>query len=99
MSDRNNQTTYKVKAGSGQKITTSAASAPAAAIGTECSIVRLCASQNCWVSSEGAAAVGGVSSFYLPAGVPEYLGVDEAAVLNVIQDTTAGFLNIVEMSQ
>ena len=61
--------------------------------------VRLCATSDCWVSfgPTPVAAVNGISSILLPAGVPEYFWVNPGELIACIQSATGGFLNIAEM--
>ena len=61
--------------------------------------VRLVATADCWVSfgANPTAAVGGISSILLPAGVPEYFWVLPGEKIAVIQNVGAGSLNIAEL--
>lgn len=63
--------------------------------------VRCVCTAPCWIAFGPApiAAVGGNTSMYLPAGVPEYFWVWPNDRIAVIQDTGGGSLNIVELQQ
>jgi hypothetical protein len=61
--------------------------------------VRLVSTSDCWVSfgASPTAAVAGVASILLPAGVPEYFWVYPGERVAVIQNAAAGSLNVAEM--
>jgi hypothetical protein len=61
--------------------------------------IRLAATSDCWVSfgTNPTAAVAGVASILLPAGVPEYFWVYPGEKVAVIQNSAAGSLNVAEM--
>lgn len=60
--------------------------------------VRLVATSACWVAfgSNPTAAASTSPSIYLPAGTPEYFWVVAGEKIAVIQDSSAGSLNIGE---
>lgn len=63
--------------------------------------VRLVGTVASWVSFGNppiAALRQGPSSMYLPAGLPEYFWVARGEQIAVIQDATAGFLYITELT-
>lgn len=61
--------------------------------------VRLVGTADCWVSfgANPTAAIAGISSILLPAGVPEYFWVYPGEKVAVIQNVGAGSLNIAEL--
>jgi hypothetical protein len=61
--------------------------------------VRLVATSDCWVSFAASPVAGAsaITSILLPAGVPEYFWVYPGERVAVIQNVTAGLLNIAEM--
>ncbi len=62
--------------------------------------IRVVATAGCWIAlgANPTAAVGGATSFYLPANTPEYFWVVPGERLAVIQDTAAGSLNVAELA-
>lgn len=61
--------------------------------------IRLVGTADCWVSfgANPTAAIAGISSILLPAGIPEYFWVYPGEKVAVIQNVGAGSLNIAEM--
>ena len=64
--------------------------------------IRVVATSNCWIAfgaNPTAAAGTGTASILLPAYTPEYFWVVKGEKLAVIQDASAGTLNIAELAQ
>jgi len=64
--------------------------------------IRVVATSNCWISfgTNPTAAVGGTSgSILIPAYTPEYFWVVKGERIAVIQDSSAGTLNVAECQQ
>lgn len=59
---------------------------------TTCSIVRLFATQDCYVRLDGVTATS--SDCFLPAGIVEYFGVAGGTALSVVQSSVGGTLYI-----
>jgi hypothetical protein len=61
--------------------------------------VRIVGTSDSWIAfgANPTAAVGGVGSILLPAGVPEYFWVYPGERVAVIQNAAAGSLNVAEM--
>lgn len=61
--------------------------------------IRVVGTSDSWISfgANPTAAVGGIASILLPAGVPEYFWVYPGERVAVIQNAAAGSLNVAEM--
>jgi hypothetical protein len=85
--------------GVNQTLAIGASSAASAAFAAGAKIVRLVATQNCWIAfgaNPTAAATSGNGS-YVPSGAIEFWRVTPGHKVAVIQDGTAGTLSITEM--
>jgi hypothetical protein len=81
--------------------TNAGSTATANSLGGNTVVVRLMATVDCYVSVGPAASVDATtSSLYLPAFLPEYFRVDQAATWKVaaLGVTGSGTLNVVEMT-
>jgi hypothetical protein len=92
-----NNTFDAIFPGSVQKLTFNGTSAPSTAFGTDVSVVRFFATQNCYLKF-GATPVAAATDMYLPAGVIEYFAVTPGQKVAAIQDSTTGVLHICEGS-
>ena len=89
-----------ISPGASQAITTGAASVQAADFASGVTILRVFATQDCWIAfgTSPTAVVEGSSSMFLPAGIVEYFERKELEKIAVIQASTAGKLYITEGS-
>jgi hypothetical protein len=81
-----------------QCVTVGAASAQSAALGAGTTLVELVASTNSWVAygANPTAQAHTAWSKYLAAGVPYVYGVTPGNKFAVIEDSTGGYLSILE---
>ena len=84
-----------LRPGASQNVATGASSAPSTAVPNGIDVWRLVCNQDCRYNLAGAATA---TSTLLPGGVVEFIHVNPGDVLNVVQDTQAGSLNITDMS-
>lgn len=85
--------------GACQKVSFTGTSARSAQLGASSQIVRLYATQDCWVAigtSSIVAAANNGTAFFLPKGTLEHLVVDGGTYVAAIQDSAAGDLHITE---
>lgn len=61
--------------------------------------IRVVSNANCWIAfgPNPTAAVNTSPSIYIPAATPEYFWVLPGERVAVVQDSSAGFLNIAEL--
>lgn len=82
-----------------QKVTFSGTSAATTnAIGAHITVVRLVATEPCYVAF-GGAPVATSSSIYLPADRPEYFTVNSGDKVAALQVGSGGVLDVTEMTQ
>lgn len=100
LKDKNGQQIQALKLGGTAKCKsvafTGTAGTSAAIDANNTSIVRVVATQDCFIEI-GAAVTATTSDAFLPAGLPEYFIVGAGEVISAIQEDTAGTLYITEM--
>lgn len=73
-------------------------SAKSSAVAATTTVVRLCATTDCYVLFGADPTAAASTSILLPAGVVEYVEITPTYKIAAIKVTTAGILNIVECS-
>jgi len=91
--DDNGNPVQVLKPTSTEKLSISGTAASGAALSTTTTVLRLIATVDCYYSLDGTATT---SSAYLPAGVIEYIGVENSDTLSVITGGSSGSLFITE---
>lgn len=81
--------------GTSQKITTSGSSQQSSAFQANSSILRLCATADCFIAF-GANPTADNTAMFMPAGLCDYYGIVPGQKLAVIQSTAAGILYMTE---
>lgn len=83
--------------GTTQKVTTSGTTAQSSAFGTSTTLIRVIATQDCFiVTGTSPTAVADGTCALLPAGIPEYFGVNSGDKIAAIQSSAGGSLYITE---
>jgi hypothetical protein len=83
--------------GTSQTKAVGATSASATVFGANTSVVRLCATTDCFIKVEASHATAASTDMFLPGTlIPEYICVDPGTQLAVIQSTASGTLYITE---
>jgi hypothetical protein len=98
--DKFNNSIQAMRIGVTQSITVGLASAATAnALSKNTIIVRLVSTSDCFVKITTGTPTATPADMFLPAGVPEYIGVDGFNTLKVatIQSTAGGTLYVTEM--
>lgn len=91
--------------GRSQQVSFNATSALSSTLQSNTTLIKLFATQNCWVrltSTQGhnpVAAANDGFSFYVPGGFIDFFGVYPGTKLAVIQDSTSGTLYILEAAK
>lgn len=93
--DQNGHTLQCIAIGTTQNRTFTGTTAQSSAVGATTNIVRVVATQNCWIKF-GASPTATTSDIYLPSGVVEYFKITPGHKIAAIQDSTGGTLNIGE---
>lgn len=93
--DLNGQFVEAVGLGAAQKVAFDGTSAQSSAVGANTRVVRLCATQDCFIAI-AANPTATTSSTYLPGGAVEYVRVQPGDKIAVIQRNTAGDLHVTE---
>lgn len=81
--------------GTSQKINTSGTSQQSSAVGSTCSLVRIKASEDCYIAI-GADPTASATTCHVWSGIVEYFAIKAGDKVAVIQDTDAGILYITE---
>ncbi len=81
--------------GTVQTISVAASSAAGSAVASTTRIVRLYSTTNCHVRF-GSAPTAVTTDTFLPAGVPEYFGINPGEIIAVIRNSADGTLYITE---
>lgn len=85
--------------GTSQKVAFTGVSAQSAALGTYTSLVRLFATQDCFIKiAANPTALADGTSMFIAGGIYEYIGVFGGQKIAVIQSTAGGNLYITEAS-
>jgi hypothetical protein len=98
--DKFNNSIQAMRIGVTQSVTVGLSSAATAnALSKNTIIVRLVSTSDCFVKITTGTPTATPADMFLPAGVPEYIGVDGFTTLKVaaIQSTTGGTLYVTEM--
>lgn len=82
--------------GTSQKVAFSSVSSQSAALGSSTTLVRVMASQNCYLAFGANPTATTSTSLFLPTGVIEKFGVTSATKIAVIRDSADGNLYITE---
>lgn len=86
-----------IHAGVSQKKAFTSATSQATAVATNCTIVRVVATQNCHLAfGSNPTAVADGTGVYLVANIPEYFGITPGYKIAVIRDSADGNLFITE---
>ena len=96
--DRNARGIQAIGPGVSQRLSFTGTSAQSSAVGVNTRLVQLFATEDCWVvfGTNPTAAVNDGSSFFLPGGIFLYYGISGSAKIAAIQDSTSGYLHIIE---
>lgn len=86
------------KPGSSQKVSFTGTSAQSSALGGYTKIVRLFATEDCWIKmgTDPTAAASAATSTFVPGGIIQYFVTKPGDKIAVIRDTTSGSLHILE---
>ena len=98
--DKFNNSIQAMRIGVTQSVTVGLSSAATAnALSKNTIIVRLVSTSDCFVTITTGTPTATPADMFLPAGVPEYIGVDGFTTLKVaaIQSTAGGTLYVTEM--
>jgi len=98
--DKFNNSIQAMRIGVTQSVTVGLSSAATAnALSANTIIVRLVSTSDCFVKITTGTPTATPADMFLPAGVPEYIGVDGFTTLKVatIQSTAGGTLYVTEM--
>jgi|SRR4051812_3102165 hypothetical protein len=82
--------------GTSQALAVAGTSAQSAAVGGNTTIVRIYATQDCWVALGPNPTAAANTSMFLAAGAPEYLAINPGEKIAAIQASAAGSLYISE---
>jgi hypothetical protein len=88
-------TIQAVYLGAVHNVTTSGSSAQSGAVGADTTLVRLVATEACYVAI-GDNPTATSSSMYLPAATPEYFGIGGGQKVAALQVASGGVLNVTE---
>lgn len=84
-----------IRAGAGQVVTVSSNVFSSTAFGPKTTIVRLFSTADCFLAFGSNPVMNG-SSFFMPGGIIDYIGVDGGTQIAVLRSSTDGILYLTE---